>query len=59
MVVTDDHDMLDTGEASIPTDVIETGEGLISRDVFDVGEGSISKDLQVLNIKSTEVQEQI
>nr|GEZ61175.1 protein FAR1-related sequence 5-like [Tanacetum cinerariifolium] len=59
MVVIDDHDMLDTGEASIPRDVIETGEGLIFRDVLDVGEGSIPKDLQDLNIKSTEVQEQI
>nr|GEW21433.1 protein FAR1-related sequence 5-like [Tanacetum cinerariifolium] len=47
------------GEASILRDVIKTGEGLISRDVFDVGEGSIPKDLQDLNIKSTEVQEQI
>nr|GFC04194.1 hypothetical protein [Tanacetum cinerariifolium] len=59
MVVIDDHDMLDTGEASIPRGVIETGEGLISRDVFDVGEGSIPNDLQDLNIKSTEVQEHI
>nr|GEY59618.1 hypothetical protein [Tanacetum cinerariifolium] len=59
MIVIDDHDMLDTGEALILRDMIETGEGLISRDVFDVREGSIPKDLQDLNIKSTEVQEQI
>nr|GEX08555.1 hypothetical protein [Tanacetum cinerariifolium] len=36
MVVIDDHDMIDTGEGSIPRDVIETGEGSIPTDVFDL-----------------------
>ncbi|GJS89871.1 FAR1-related sequence 5-like protein [Tanacetum coccineum] len=40
MVLIDDHDMLDTGECSIPRDVIDTGEGSIPNDVFDAVEGS-------------------
>nr|GEY47136.1 hypothetical protein [Tanacetum cinerariifolium] len=58
MVVINDHDMIDTCEASIPRDVIEIGEGLIPRDVFDVGEGSIPRDMQGLNNESLEGQEE-
>ncbi|GJX70660.1 FAR1-related sequence 5-like protein [Tanacetum coccineum] len=59
MVVIDDHDMIDTGEGSIPRDVSDTCEGSIPRGVFDVGEGSIPIDVQDVNIESTEGQEQI
>ncbi|GJZ99825.1 hypothetical protein Tco_0672376 [Tanacetum coccineum] len=59
MVVTNNHDIIDTGESSIPRDVIDTGEGSIPRDVFDVGEGSIHRDVQDVNIELIEGQEQI
>nr|GFA83339.1 protein FAR1-related sequence 5-like [Tanacetum cinerariifolium] len=34
MVVIDDHDMIDTGEGSIPRDVIETGEDVSDNESY-------------------------
>nr|GEZ77691.1 hypothetical protein [Tanacetum cinerariifolium] len=54
MVVIDDHDMIDTGEGSIPRDMIETGEGLIPTDVLDVGEGSNTRAYEEIDVSNNE-----